>query len=193
MKLTPFPARDPASGHGGVCSTLERAWCTKASSSRNVLYPQFLSEAKSSSLHPWRSPNTRIFALRRTPASRTDVAVRSIAWPRRSAGMWIGLRKEFKLNVTSPASAPRLLNILLRKLSGKVFETFQIFSNTTADYAGFRLWGTAGCQPAVVGSLGQHVRVASPKSRTCCPGGVLLNCQLSGGADTRPEGRPASR
>jgi hypothetical protein len=67
--------------------------------------------------------------------------------------MWIGLRKEFKLNVKSPASALRLLNILLRKLPGKVFETFQIFSDTTADYAGFRLWGTAGCQPAVFGSL----------------------------------------
>jgi len=67
--------------------------------------------------------------------------------------MWIGLRKEFKLNVRSPASAPRLLNILLRKLPGKVFEKFQIFSDTTADYAGFRLWGTAGCQPAVVGTL----------------------------------------
>ena len=67
--------------------------------------------------------------------------------------MWIGLRKEFKLNVRSPASAPRLLNILLRKLPGKVFEKFQIFSDTTADYAGFRLWGTAGCQRAVVGTL----------------------------------------
>jgi hypothetical protein len=39
----------------------------------------------------------------------------------------------------------------------------------------------------------QHVRVASPKSRTCCPGVVLVNCQLSGGADTRQGGRPASR
>jgi hypothetical protein len=39
----------------------------------------------------------------------------------------------------------------------------------------------------------QHVPVASPKSRTCCAGVVLVNCQLSGGADTRQGGRPASR
>jgi hypothetical protein len=38
-------------------------------------------------------------------------------------------------------SAPRLLNILLRELPGEVLEKFQIFSDTTADYAGFRLWG----------------------------------------------------
>jgi len=47
-------------------------------------------------LHPWRSPSTRIFALRKTPVSRTDIAMRSIGWPRRSTGMWIGLRKELK-------------------------------------------------------------------------------------------------
>jgi hypothetical protein len=51
--------------------------------------------------------------------------------------MWITSRKEFKLNVKSPASDPRLLNILLRKLPGKVLEKFQIFSDTTADHAGF--------------------------------------------------------
>jgi len=67
--------------------------------------------------------------------------------------MWITSKKEFKLNVKSPASDLRLLNILLRKLPGKVLEKFQIFSDTTADYAGFRLWRTAGCQRAVVGSL----------------------------------------
>ena len=33
--------------------------------------------------------------------------------------------------------APRLLNILLRKLQGQVLEKFQIFSDMTADYAGF--------------------------------------------------------
>jgi hypothetical protein len=43
--------------------------------------------------------------------------------------------------VKSSASAPCLLNILQRELPSKVLEKFQIFSDTTADYAGFRLWG----------------------------------------------------
>jgi hypothetical protein len=40
-------------------------------------------------------------------------------------------------SVKSPASASRPLNILLRKLPGKVLEKFQIFSDTTADHAVF--------------------------------------------------------
>jgi hypothetical protein len=44
-------------------------------------------------------------------------------------------------SLKSSASAPRLLNILLRKLPGQVLEKFQIFSDTTAGSCGFRLWG----------------------------------------------------
>jgi hypothetical protein len=97
-KLTPFPGGEhPTMGRGGVSSTLEWAWLTSASSSCKVLYPQFFCQTKSSSLHPCRSPSTRIFALRRTLASRTDVSMHSIALPRRSSGMWIGLGKELKI------------------------------------------------------------------------------------------------
>jgi hypothetical protein len=38
-----------------------------------------------------------MFAVRRTPASRTDIAMHSSGCPRRSAGIWIGLRKELKI------------------------------------------------------------------------------------------------
>jgi hypothetical protein len=52
---------------------------------------------------------------------------------------FMGMLRVF--SIKSPASAPRLLNILLRKLPGQVLEKFQIFSDMTADHAGFRLWG----------------------------------------------------
>jgi hypothetical protein len=41
-------------------------------------------------------------------------------------------------SVESPASALRLLNILFRRLPGKVLEKFQIFSDMTPDYVGFQ-------------------------------------------------------
>jgi hypothetical protein len=81
-----------------------------------------------------------------------------------------------------PASAPRLLNILLRKLPGKVLENFQISSETTADYARFRLWGAPACSRRQLAD--NTFRVASTKSRTGCLGVVVVNCQLSGGADS---------
>ena len=67
----------------------------------------------------------------------------------------------------------------------KFSKSFRSFQTRPPDYAAFRLWGAqfAGLQSSA--ACRQHVRVASPKSRTCCPGVVLVNCQLSGVADTR--------
>jgi hypothetical protein len=52
--------------------------------------------------------------------------------------MATGTLKVSSVKSPSGISRPRLLNILLRKLPGKVLGKFQIFSDTTADYAGFR-------------------------------------------------------
>ena len=52
---------------------------------------------------------------------------------------FMGMLRVFSIKVSSIGTTPS--NILLRKLPEKVLEKFQIFSELTADYAGFRLWG----------------------------------------------------
>ena len=83
--------------------------------------------------------------------------------------------------------------VFLRNCRGKVLEKFPVFSDTTAGLCEFSTPASAGCQPRLVrSSRTTRSRSEPPNHASACLGVMLVNCQLSGGADTSQEGRPTS-